>query len=125
MTEIQPERDAAGRFTKTQAQEAPVIPETVHPASRFLFGWVQARRTPLVLLLLLVVLVGGLAVADLARSGESRVELANMTGFYGLWSAFAVAVTILLAWPLSRLLRRAANYYGEGDDTPGDAGEAD
>lgn len=123
-----PERDASGRFVKPPEPEAPRVPgqiDGMHPMARLLFGWVEHKRTPALLLLGVMAVSAALILIDLAYQRHEHFDLANATGFYGLWGFGAFAFAVLSGWPLGRLLRRDEDYYGEGDTRPKDveAGE--
>lgn len=113
------ERDSAGRFVKAEIEPTPIAADdTVHPMATLLFGWVDAKRTPTILLGVILLLSIVLVAADLSVLREAPVGMANLTGFFGAVGFLAVAIPVLAAWPLSRLLRRREDFYGEGDDTP-------
>lgn len=120
MSDVTPtERDASGRFVKTEADVTPITDDdTVHPMSILLFGWVEAKRTPAILLGGVLILSMVLIAADLSLAREATVPAAGLTGFYGLVGFVSVAAAILIAWLLSGLLRRREDFYGEGDTTP-------
>lgn len=116
------ERDTSGRFVKPEVDEpnVPVTSGDMHPMSRVLFGWVDAPRTPLILFVAAIVISVALIVVDLALNRDEYIEVANITGFYGLWGFGAFSLAVLAGWPLGKLLRRSEDYYGEADTTPQD-----
>ena len=57
---LPPERDASGRFVKPEQEEQLPGDETMHPLSKVLFGWVGSSRTPLFLLIAVIVICVGL-----------------------------------------------------------------
>lgn len=116
------ERDASGRFVKPDSDEPVIRPEDdqIHPLSRLLFGWVDSPRTPIILLLIVVLIAGILIVADLALERHEYLSFANSTGFYAFWGFSAFAIAVLSGWPLGKLLRRDEDYYGEAETTPDD-----
>ncbi|MEL6861140.1 MAG: hypothetical protein AAGL11_04820 [Pseudomonadota bacterium] len=118
---LPPERDASGRFVKPEPDE-PLKPsnEGMHPLSKFLFGWVDSPRTPLLLLILVILISVGLIVVDLAIYRKEYLDFAKATGFYAIWGFSAFAIAVLSGWPLGKLLRRDEDYYGEADTTPQD-----
>jgi len=120
------ERDITGRFTKPETDEAatPAHDNDMHPLARLLFGWVEAPRTPLILLIVVATTCAGLIAADLILDRHDHIEQANITGFYALWGFGSFALAVLSGWPLGKLLRRSEDYYGEADTTPQDV-EAD
>ena len=118
---LPPERDASGRFVKPESDE-PIKPsnEDMHPLSKVLFGWVDSPRTPLLLLILVILISVGLIVIDLGVNRHEYLDFANATGFYAFWGFAAFAIAVLSGWPLGKLLRRDEDYYGEADTTPQD-----
>ncbi len=120
-----PERDSAGRFVKVEMPTGPAGSDevSIHPAARLMFGWVSSPRTPTILLLAVLALSVFLIVIDLTVERSEHVGFANATGFYGFWGFAALALAVLASWPLSALLRRGEDYYGEGDKTPADVDE--
>lgn len=119
------ERDKTGRFVKPESPDTPVVTDhDVHPVSRLLFGWVESPRTPVLLLAIVSLSCAGLILVDLVLHRHEYVELANATGFFGLWGFGAFALAVLSGWPLGKLLRRSEDYYGEAETTPADV-EAD
>ncbi|MCF6328535.1 MAG: hypothetical protein L3J02_01875 [Henriciella sp.] len=120
------ERDITGRFIKPEADEpaTPAHDNDMHPLARLLFGWVESPRTPLFLLIAVVTVCAGLIGVDLILDRHEYIEEANMIGFYALWGFGSFALAVLSGWPLSKLLRRSEDYYGEADTTPQDV-EAD
>ena len=117
---LPPERDASGRFVKPEQEEQLPGDETMHPLSKALFGWVGSSRTPLFLLIAVIVICVGLVVIDLAVNRHEYLDFANANGFYALSGFAAFALAVLSGWPLGRLLRRDEDYYGEADTTPHD-----
>lgn len=122
-----PERDAAGRFIRTdlpQQDTALQRDDDVHPAAKFLFGWVASPRTPAILLAFVLALSAFLIIIDLAVERHEYVGFANATGFYGFWGFAAFGLAVLSGWPLGALLRRSEDYYDEADTVPADIDEA-
>jgi len=120
-----PERDANGRFVKTEPVPGSDAPEAgQHPVSHMLFGWVEHPKTPSYLFMGAITLSVLLVLVDLLVSRHEKIEFANMTGFYGLWGFGAFAFAVLSGWPLGAFLRRDEAYYGEAEITPDDV-EAD
>jgi len=120
MTDVPPAgRDSSGRFVKAEADITPIgEDDTVHPMAMLLFGWVEAKRTPAILLGGVLILSMVLIAADLSLAGTGTGPDTRMTGFFGLVGFVSVAIAIFIAWPLSRVLRRSDDFYGEGDTTP-------
>lgn len=118
---LPPDRDSSGRFVKPEPDE-PMKPsdENMHPMSKLLFGWVEAPRTPFLLLAIVVAISVALIVADLAINRHDYFDFANATGFYAFWGFAAFAIAVLSGWPLGKLLRRDEDYYGEADTKPND-----
>lgn len=125
MSDTSPERDAAGRFVKTDTPSAPVRDDDMHPMAKLIFGWVSAKSTPSIFLWGTIAICAGLILADLAVHRHEYLHFAEFNGFYGIWGFGAFALAVLSGWPLGRLLRRDEDYYGEGDATPQDAGVED
>ncbi|MDJ0922614.1 MAG: hypothetical protein QNI84_15910 [Henriciella sp.] len=120
------ERDSSGRFVKPpeQTPNMPTGADDVHPVGRLLFGWVENKRTPSILLGLVVLVIIGLTVADLLVDRHDYFDFANTVWFYSLWGFGAFALAVLSGWPLGHLLRRDEDYYGEAETRPDDV-EAD
>ncbi|MEO1322490.1 MAG: hypothetical protein AAFV59_05725 [Pseudomonadota bacterium] len=117
---LPPERDASGRFVKPDQDAPKPNDDDMHPTSKLLFGWVSSPRTPLILMILVVVISIGLVVFDLAVNRHEYLDFANANGFYAIWGFAAFALAVLSGWPLGKLLRRDEDYYGEADTTPQD-----
>lgn len=117
---LPPERDASGRFVKPDQDAPKPNDDDMHPTSKLLFGWVSSPRTPLILLILVVVISIGLVVFDLTVDRHEYLDFANANGFYAIWGFAAFALAVLSGWPLGKLLRRDEDYYGEADTTPHD-----
>src|SRR6056297_402290 len=117
---VPPERDSSGRFVKPD--EDPIFDDDseMHPVSKLLFGWVGSKRTPLAILVAVILICAGLILYDLAVNRHEYVEMANANGFYALWGFAAFALAVLSGWPLGKLLRRDEDYYGEADTVPDD-----
>lgn len=115
-----PERDAHGRFVKPPEAPPPRMPgeSDMHPAARVMFGWVSAKWLPNLLLLIVALVSLALVLIDLRVERQEFFGMADATGFYALWGFGSFALAVLSGWPLARLLRREADYYGEGDTTP-------
>ncbi len=114
------DRDETGRFVKPESPAStPDVSET-HPMAKILFGWVEAPKTPLILLMLVILTSAALIVLDVLVMRNEYVGFANADWFYGLWGFGAFALAVLSGWPLGRLLRRDEDYYGEADITPDD-----
>lgn len=116
-----PERDENGRFMKTEP-EARALPgsDSVHPLSKVLFGWVEHRRTPRLLLTVVVLVSIGLFSADFILDRHDYLSLAETKGFYAIWGFGSFALAVLAGWPLGYLLRRSEDYYGEAETRPKD-----
>jgi fucose 4-O-acetylase-like acetyltransferase len=117
---LPPERDANGRFVKPDTDTEVLGDHGMHPISKLLFGWVGSPRTPFVLLVLVIAICVALVLIDLAVNRHEYLDFANANGFYALWGFAAFALAVLSGWPLSKLLRRDEDYYGEADTTPQD-----
>ena len=117
---VPPERDSSGRFVKPEQEAPKPSDENMHPMSKLLFGWVGSPRTPLILLILVIVICAGLVVFDLTVNRHEYLDFANANGFYALWGFAAFALAVLSGWPLGKLLRRDEDYYGEAETTPQD-----
>lgn len=117
---IPPERDSSGRFLKPEHDEPKPSDDDMHPMSKLLFGWVGSSRTPLILLVLVIIICIALVLFDLTVNRHEYLEFANANGFYAIWGFAAFALAVLSGWPLGKLLRRDEDYYGEADTTPQD-----
>ncbi len=117
---LPPERDSSGRFLKPERDEPTPNDDDMHPLSKLLFGWVGSPRTPLIVLLAVLLICAGLVVFDLSVNRHEYVEMANANGFYAIWGFAAFGLAVLSGWPLGKLLRRDEDYYGEADTTPQD-----
>ena len=117
---VPPERDSSGRFVKPEEEAPKPSDENMHSMSKLLFGWVGSPRTPLILLILVIVICIGLVVYDLTVNRHEYLDFANANGFYALWGFAAFALAVLSGWPLGKLLRRDEDYYGEAETTPQD-----
>lgn len=117
---VPPERDASGRFVKPEQDTPQPGDENMHPMSKLLFGWVGSPRTPLILLILVILICVGLVLYDWTLNRHEYLDFANANGFYALWGFAAFALAVLSGWPLGKLLRRDEDYYGEADTTPQD-----
>ncbi|MEQ3745233.1 MAG: hypothetical protein ABNH53_03235 [Henriciella sp.] len=116
------ERDASGRFIKNETDSAEVNhgADDMHPVSKILFGWVENKRTPLALLVVIIVVCVSLFAVDVFHHRPEYLHFAEATGFYALWGFGAFALAVLSGWPLGKLLRRSEDYYGEADTVPND-----
>ncbi|MEM9180819.1 MAG: hypothetical protein AAGA89_13980 [Pseudomonadota bacterium] len=117
---LPPERDSSGRFVKPEDDAPMPSDENMHPLSRMLFGWVSSSRTPLFLLILVILICAGLVLFDLAVNRHEYLDFANANGFYAIWGFAAFGLAVLSGWPLGKLLRRDEDYYGEAETTPQD-----
>ena len=117
---LPPERDSSGRFIKPEPEPQKPSNEGMHPVSKLLFGWVESPRTPLLLLILVILICVGLVVIDLGIDRHEYADMAIANGFYARWGVGAFASAVLSGWPLGRLLRRDEDYYGEADTKPDD-----
>ena len=117
---LPPERDSSGRFIKPEDDAPKPSDENMHPLSRLLFGWVSSPRTPLFLLILVILICAGLGVFDLAVIRHEYLDFAYANGFYAIWGFAAFGLAVLSGWPLGKLLRRDEDYYGEAETTPQD-----
>ncbi|MEM7328218.1 MAG: hypothetical protein AAF437_05720 [Pseudomonadota bacterium] len=117
---VPPERDSSGRFVKPEDDAPKPGDEDMHPMSKLLFGWVGSPRTPLILLILVILICGGLVLFDLGVNRHEYLDFANANGFYAIWGFAAFGLAVLSGWPLGKLLRRDEDYYGEAETTPQD-----
>lgn len=116
-------RDQSGRFVKPESEAVEPDNTNIHPVAKLLFGWVESPRTPSLLLFAVIAICAFLIGADLVVHRHEYIELAGITGFYGLWGFGAFAFAVLSGWPLGKLLRRSEDYYGEAETTPKDVEE--
>ncbi len=117
---VSPERDSSGRFIKPEQDAPKPSDENMHPMSKLLFGWVGSTRTPIILLILVILICAGLVAFDLTVNRHEYLDFANANGFYAIWGFAAFGLAVLSGWPLGKLLRRDEDYYGEADTTPQD-----
>lgn len=117
---VPPERDSSGRFIKPEQDAPKPSDENMHPMSKLLFGWVGSTRTPIILLILVILICAGLVAFDLTVNRHEYLDFANANGFYAIWGFAAFGLAVLSGWPLGKLLRRDEDYYGEADTTPQD-----
>ena len=88
---LPPERDSSGRFIKPEDDAPKPSDENMHPLSRLLFGWVSSPRTPLFLLILVILICAGLVVFDLAVNRPRLFQFCQCQwvlrdlGLCGLW----------------------------------------
>jgi len=116
------ERDTSGRFVKPEVEPPTHVANLrdMHPMSRLLFGWVDAPRTPVILLLLVIAIAVALVLIGMIAPSHGGFGITHITGFYGLWGFGAFSFAVLSGWPLGKLLRRSEDYYGEAETTPQD-----
>ena len=95
-------------------------PDEMHPAARFLFGWVEAPGIGRLLLFIVIAACAALIALDFTIDRHDEADFANTNGFYAFWGFGAFALAVLSGWPLGALLRRDEDYYGEADTTPKD-----
>lgn len=107
------------------------------PIAKLLFGWTEAKATPTIFLIALIVICVGLFAADFVLSAKhlkhayKPVAFSEMPMFYGVYGFAAFAFVVGCGWPLAKLLRKDENYYGdlegldaeESDDTSKDEAE--
>lgn len=119
-----PARGPSGRFVKTAAEKVNAMSRTpedgVHPMSRVLFGWTEAKGAGSAIFWGMLGLSALLVLLDLFVPRNEKVAIANATGFYALWGFAAFSFVVLMGWPLGRLLRRDENYYGDLSGPPAD-----
>jgi hypothetical protein len=113
-----PVRDETGRFVKSETSHPALSQDDMHPVSRILFGWLSTPRAPLIAFWAAVVLAVVLVLLDSVLPGEAAFPFARFNGFFAVFGFLALVVAVVICWPLSGLVRRQVDYYGEGDDTP-------
>ncbi|ACT58918.1 hypothetical protein [Hirschia baltica] len=100
------------------------------PMAKLLFGWTQAKSTPIIFLIVLVVISLGLFAADFVLAAKHMkhaykpVAFSEMPMFYGLYGFAAFAFVVGCGWPLAKLLRKDENYYGDLEGLDADEGDA-
>ena len=111
-----PVRDNSGRFVKTAAEKVNAMSRTpddgIHPMSRILFGWTQAKGIGGIIFWGMAGLSIVLVLLDLVIPRHEKIGIANSVGFYGLWGFAAFSFVVLMGWPLGRLLRRGLRMVG-------------
>ncbi|MEM0985920.1 MAG: hypothetical protein AAGJ32_06720 [Pseudomonadota bacterium] len=105
--------------------ESPRSDRPDHPAAKALFGWVEAKSTPNILLVGTIVIAIVLFAIDLRLERHEYLDFANSIFFYGIWGFLAFGLAVLSGWPLGRLLRRDEDYYGEAETQPADVENPD
>jgi hypothetical protein len=122
MSDETPPRDATGRFVRQAAERMQAMSVTsdegIHPMSKALFGWTEARGTGTLIFWLLAGLSLAISLLDLAMLRREPIALANASGFYALFAFAAFSLIVLSGWVLGPLLRRPADYYGEDETLP-------
>lgn len=117
-------RDTSGRFVKRAAETVNAMSRTseegIHPMSKVLFGWTEAKNIGATLFWVLAVLSLILVLADLVIQRHEYLHFAESIGFFGLWGFISFSFVVLMGWPLGRLLRRDENYYGDAGGPPDD-----
>lgn len=117
-------RDSSGRFVKSAAEKVNAMSRTgadgVHPMSRVLFGWTEAKNAGAMIFWGVAALSVILVLLDLVIVRHEKIGIANSAGFYALWGFAAFSFVVLMGWPLGRLLRRDENYYGDLSGPPAD-----
>jgi|GEM_PF-234574 len=102
------------------------------PLAKLLFGWTEAKATPMLFLVGLMLVAIGLFAADFVLAAKHMkhaykpIKFSDMPMFYGLYGFFAFGFVVLCGWPLAKLLRKDENYYGDlegldADETSVDA----
>lgn len=118
------ERDASGRFVRRAAETAHRLHTTsdegIHPMSKILFGWTEWKHIGAVIFWGVLGLSAFLIAIDVGIARHEYFHFAEATGFYGLWGFLSFAFVVLMGWPLGKLLRRDANYYGDAGGPPAD-----
>lgn len=119
-----PGRDNSGRFVKTAAEKVNAMTRTpedgIHPMSRVLFGWTEAKGIGSIIFWGMAALSVILVLLDLVVVRHEKIGIANAVGFYAIWGFAAFSFVVLMGWPLARLLRRDENYYGDLSGPPAD-----
>jgi len=117
-------RDSSGRFVKKAAETVNAMSRTndegIHPMSKVLFGWTEAKGIGATLFWVMAGLSLVLVLADLVYHRHEEIHFASSIGFYGLWGVLSFSFVVLMGWPLGRLLRRDEDYYGDAGGPPAD-----
>lgn len=90
-----------------------------HQVSKALFGWVGHSWTGNIILWGLIGLSAALIGADLVYHRHVEQDIESISGFYGVYGFVAFSFVVLMGRPLSWLLRRDEDYYGDDDETSG------
>jgi hypothetical protein len=92
--------------------------DDVHPISKLLFGWTEAKATPTLFMagigLICFVLLGLDFVVE--RHAYKPISFSTTPTFYAFYGFCAFAFVVLCGWPLGKLLHRDENYYGDQED---------
>lgn len=98
-------------------------PDDMHPVSRMLFGWVEAKNTGRYIFWGIAALSAILLIIDLFVHRHSYNGVESLLGLYGWYGFLAFSLVVLAGWPLGKLLRRPENYYGDEDPADEDGEE--
>lgn len=99
-----------------QASKNSNEPFSYERLGRTLFGWTEAKATPLIIFIVLGISGLALALVDLAHIRHDGFVIENTIGFYALAGFAAFAFAVLSGWPLGKALRRDENFYGDDAD---------
>lgn len=85
-----------------------------HPLSVLIFSWMRSAFFARAFMAVLAAACAVMVTLEFVLPSQAHVEpVEGMPGFFGVFGFIALSIAVLAAWPLSRLLRRPENYYGE------------
>lgn len=90
--------------------------DAIHPVSRY-FLWLESKAMKIGTLMVLGLAAIGLGLFDLVHARHEYVSWAELHGFYAWFGFAALAIAVLMGWPLRALLGRPRDYYDKaGED---------
>ncbi len=105
--------------TPTPAEPPQLGEPGEHPLSVLLFSWMRGKLFFRIFMAVLAALGAVLIALQVVLSQKSITSITSVPGFFGIFGFIALAIAVLSAWPLGRLLRRPEDYY---DTRSGEAG---
>ena len=84
-----------------------------HPVLGRILGWVDRPGSANRIFWALVVLCGGLFLADFTYHKHGHFAVENVPGFYGIYGFVMFTLLILVAKTLRIFIKRPEDYYGK------------
>jgi len=84
-----------------------------HPVLGRILGWVDRPGSANWIFWALVVLCGGLFLADFTYHKHGHFAVENVPGFYGIYGFVMFTLLILVAKTLRIFIKRPEDYYGK------------